>query len=262
MAFDTSAFDAVVRKRRETDRSEIRIVDYRSIGTMKDISAFTTKNLDSQEMADNFRVQMKGNAVILAGTHRVTGRLQNGFLHRFVSKQSRRSKPFHETASMVSLGNEQYTDAASNIWQVEGEGDDARIVMATTAETDDLLSAYKARIGTNSSMMAKPFAVRGGDFAAYVADNGLNYGVVHSVDRTMNKATFISMDNRRVEVASTEAIIAAFDPARQPGILRGARDISKYDVASKTTSLKELFDYLGQIWPADYVRALKAAVGK
>ena len=93
MAFDTSAFDAVVRKRREADRAEIRIVDYRAIGTMKDISAFTTRDLDAQEMADNFRIQMKGRSVILAGTHRVTGRLQNGVLHRFVSKEVRPSKP-------------------------------------------------------------------------------------------------------------------------------------------------------------------------
>lgn len=256
--FDTAAMDKLVRNNR--NRKEfIGIIDIRPIGSAFDISATTAKTFDVNDFAAAFRDQMKGAATLIEGTYRTISRTPISTFHRFVAKPGRVSKPFIETASMTNLGDGKYADNASNIWTVTGEGEDARIVMQHDSDVGELLSLYKARVGVNDALLAKPFSPRRADFAGYIgADYKISHGIVHSIQD--GKVILASLTSNHFESVDSAQIINCFDPANMPN---GRKASMNLDISNTNKSqLKEFFDYLARVYPPEYIRALKAKVGQ
>ena len=70
------------------------------------------------------------------------------------------------------------------------------------------------------------------------------------------------MDSGKIDSASINAMIEAVAPESVKGVLRSVKDLHKYDVANMgTAELKEFFNYMSQVYPADYICALKKVVG-
>lgn len=261
--FDTASLNEIIRNKKSAPA--IRILDYRKVGSFVDISAVSINPLDAGEISDNFRIQMKGNAVVVPGSIRSNGKSQHGSLYRFMARPAKVSKPFMETASMTALGNNAFVDNASNIWTVEGEGDEARIFMESNGDTEGLLETFRARVGLNDGMKARAGATYKSDFASYVGSNGVNYGFVHSADTA--GVHMISLDNRRIETVSPEAIIVSVDmqkAAKSSGKDFASGDVfDKFDISKKESAKwKELFDFFNKIYPPEFVKEIKKAMGE
>ncbi len=260
MITDFSKIDALVKKPKQV---VISVIDSRQLGNtdnMFDISAVASIRMDANELHDNFRIQTKGALNVVPGTFREVAGLSTP-VYKFTVKHGKVSKPFASSSDMISLGGGQFVDNASCIWEVTGEGDTARLVMMMNTDIKSLLDTFRVRnFGYNAKMLATQPKLNAGDFASYVSDGNLQYGFVHSIrDKAAN---IVNMDSGKIDSASINSMIEAVAPESVKGVLRSVKDLHKYDIANMgTAALKEFFNYMSQVYPADYIRALKKAVG-
>ena len=226
---------------------KMNIVSFRKMTDKAyDVTAKTTGSLERDDVATLYRTAVKGRAAMLPGSYRVVSKADG--IVRFAAKVTALVKNFADCASMTSMGNNEFGDTAGAIWKVQKDGDDRFLVCTSKDDFEDLLNEHVSRFPVTASYMSRPVEVASGDFAAVVGDDArVIYGFVGV---NAGRKVFLDVASQRVTPLEVNCVIDAVVPDKP------------FDVASASRmDMKEVWAYLSQIYPADFITKYKQAVG-
>lgn len=231
-------------------KPNVSIIAYRRISDgVFDVSAVVSHD-DRDTVADRFRDITKGRMALVAGSYRSLKGIGDKRC-RFAARSTSTFKPYADVASMTELGNGDFVDTAENIWNVLQDGDERYLVLQSKDDLADILEQFKARKGLaiTASHLTTPVEAHPGDFASVIDDSGaLAYGFIGHKDKQLT--LFDVAKQTAVPFKPENLIEAYYDDERRP------------DIATlQSGDMQKIWAYLSKVFPAEYIKQYKAAVG-
>jgi hypothetical protein len=231
-------------------KPSINIVGYRKVGKLYDIVATTARELPVLDVASLFREKFAGRMAAVAGTFRTVNSSKAETVMRFMAKPTATVKSYSDTASMISLGNCEFTDTAGDIWTAVDEGGTRYLVLQSKDNLDELLDEARQRRSISPAYMANDVAAELGDFAAIVVDDDVKMGFVAEV---AGKRVIVDMSDKAgfMYDVTRNNVVEAIEPDRR------IVDTS----ALRKSDSKALFDVLSKVYTKEYLAKYRAMIG-
>jgi hypothetical protein len=210
------------------------------------VAAVVSRSASNQEIASAFATATGGLARIVDNSLFVLAN-NSAPVVRFVASKNIISKPFNpEEHKVVTAGVA--IDTAEQIWRVEGEGDNRRVLQESADDLEELLAARRSRgsIATASTQIPS-ISLKSGDYACFLdtASGKVGYGFAYQtqhgtlvVDRQTLKAVPVETANVLEGRSFADISVAGLKPYEAAAQLGEER-------------VSEIVGYLRKAYPKD-----------
>lgn len=175
------------------------------------VAAKLDRDASEAEIASVFAERMEGGARLVAGSLMPLAKNPQPVV-RFVAARNVVSRPFEaDKYRIITAGVA--ADANDNIWRIDGEGDDRRVVQESADDLEALLNARRTRGAmATASMNLDVVPVTQGEYAAYLdtASGEVKHGFVFN--RQDGKQIMIERASLEVIELAREAVLEAVRP--------------------------------------------------
>lgn len=236
------------------------------------IAAFNLKVLKSKDVVMEFALPVGGyNAkeIIAAIEKPLTGKgkvvkdtlFSNGNTYSCVVTSCADSLPFNKDSiggKRIVQANVFHDPQDSSIWNVIGEGENARLVKSTDEDQSEILKSafYSMRASRQMATAALDSAPAIGDFAAYFDPTSLEVKTGFVAASNNDTTKVVDSKTRRVVEMETASVLLSVESPRTTAKYR--------EIASLEKSMELYIEFLRSVYENgeadEYIKALKEAV--